>query len=432
MLSVGDVVCVEPEKPVAGGRMLARLSGEIVLVAGALPDEQVAARIERRQQGVWLAATVDVLRPSTDRCDPGPDPGCGGMAFAHVRYPRQCELKAAIVSDAMAHIARIRVAGPVPVTPSPTVGYRARYRVHPDRGRLGFFREGTHVVCDPAPSGQLAAASLDCLGRLAAALPDEAGEIEALEFIEDLPNTRRAVNLVLREQTVSARALLTRVAGVPGLAGASATRGRGTRIVDAVGEPWVSDPAGALAASPAGDADGAVIRRHAAAFFQANRYLTPVLARRVTTLAGDGPVVDLYAGAGLFGVALAAAGHEQVTAIESDRLSAADLAWNARQFPGRLAVVRATVEEYVGRATLPGGVTLILDPPRTGMSRAAITGVIALSAATVLYVSCDVATLARDARRLIDAGYGLRSLEALDLFPNTAHVEALAVFDRPR
>jgi 23S rRNA (uracil1939-C5)-methyltransferase len=72
----------------------------------------------------------------------------------------------------------------------------------------------------------------------------------------------------------------------------------------------------------------------------------------------------------------------------------------------------------------------VLDPPRTGVSVEAMSGILALKPAHVVYVSCDVATLARDARRFIESGYRVRHIEAFDLFPNTAHVETLAVFER--
>jgi 23S rRNA (uracil1939-C5)-methyltransferase len=77
-----------------------------------------------------------------------------------------------------------------------------------------------------------------------------------------------------------------------------------------------------------------------------------------------------------------------------------------------------------------GDSTVIVDPPRTGMSRAALDGVLAARATRLVYVSCDVATLARDLRRMLDAGYTLAHVEAFDLFPNTAHIETLAVLDR--
>jgi 23S rRNA (uracil1939-C5)-methyltransferase len=72
--------------------------------------------------------------------------------------------------------------------------------------------------------------------------------------------------------------------------------------------------------------------------------------------------------------------------------------------------------------------TIVVDPPRTGMSREALDGAINVRAPRIVYVSCDVATLARDARRLVDAGYALERVDAFDLFPNTPHVETVAVF----
>ena len=175
MLSPGATLELLPEKPVVGGRMLARVGGEVVLVTGTIPGERVVARLDRRNQGVWFASTLEVIEASPDRRDAGPDPACGGMGFAHIAYPRQCELKIAVTLDALLRVGRVRPEAPVSLTESPTEGYRMRYRVHADEGRLGFFREGTHVVCDPAPSGQLARASLACLEALGPRLPPARG-----------------------------------------------------------------------------------------------------------------------------------------------------------------------------------------------------------------------------------------------------------------
>ena len=144
----------------------------------------------------------------------------------------------------------------------------------------------------------------------------------------------------------------------------------------------------------------------------------------------DGPAVDLYAGVGLFAISAAASGWDHVTAVEGDPISAADLAANASAFADRLRVTTHRSKRRSG----PGGPgatpRVIVDPPRTGMSRAAVDGLLAARPRRVVYVSCDVATLARDARRLVDAGYGMGDVEAFDLFPNTAHVEVLTDFTR--
>lgn len=434
-LTPGALVELDVEKPVVGGRMLARHEGEVVLVAGAIPGERVRARIERRQQGVLLASTTCVLEPSPDRREPAGDPACGGMTYAHVAYPRQLALKAAVIADALQRIARLELDHPVPVRPSPEHGYRLRARVHSDGRQLGFFAEGTHRVCDPGPTGQLLGETLAVLRDLAHRLPAPAVKaIEAFEIAENLPASERVLHLVARPGREPGSRLLLAVAETPGVTGVSwGTRGR-ARVTAVAGRPWVSDPLSRLLGTrPRTAAEGAevpVLKRHAPAFFQANRFLIPGLVQEVLAAVSAGPVVDLYAGVGLFAVCLAASGFDAVVAVEGDAVTARDLADNARPFAGRLAVEHQAVETYLASARLPSDSTIIVDPPRTGISRAAMQAVLALRARRIVYVSCDVATMARDARRVVDAGYRLGHLAALDLFPNTPHAEVLAVFDR--
>jgi 23S rRNA (uracil1939-C5)-methyltransferase len=172
------------------------------------------------------------------------------------------------------------------------------------------------------------------------------------------------------------------------------------------------------------------LQHHALAFFQGNRFLLPVLADRVRSLVPPGPVVDLYAGVGLFAVTLAASGWDSVVAVESDRAAAADLRANAAPFGDVLQPVEMGVEGYLATHPVGREATIVLDPPRTGMSKEAAAAIAGQEAGRLVYVSCDVATFARDTRRLLDAGYNLDHLEAFDLFPNTAHVEVVARFAR--
>ena len=172
------------------------------------------------------------------------------------------------------------------------------------------------------------------------------------------------------------------------------------------------------------------LRRQPASFFQANRFLLPDLVLTVldSTRAADS-VLDLYAGVGLFSVALAAAGHERITAVEGDRYSGSDLCENAARYPGVLQAVVGRVEDYLQRSR-ERAQTIIVDPPRTGISREAMESIARRGAEHVIYVSCDPPTMARDARRLLDAGYRMAALNGFDLFPNTPHVETVGVFDR--
>ena len=153
-----------------------------------------------------------------------------------------------------------------------------------------------------------------------------------------------------------------------------------------------------LRVSPQDDAITLRLQRDARAFFQGNRFLLEPLVRHVAALVPDGPVVDLYAGVGLFGLSLAAGGAADVTLVEGDPISGRDLQENAEPFADRVRVERASVEDFVRRSAAPRDATFIVDPPRTGMSKDALAGLIARAPKRIVYVSCDVATLARDSR----------------------------------
>ncbi len=436
MLQSGTIVELDVEKPAAGGRMLARHEGLVVLVSAAIPGERVRALVERTGKGVAYAVAIDVLDASPDRRPAAPDWACGGNVYAHVAYPRQLALKADVVRDALGRIGHIPFDQPIPVSPSPERGYRMRARLHARAGRLGFFREGTHHLCDPATTGQLLPETDRLVGEIADLV--RAGRLPgatSVELAENVPATERALHLELdRPLAPTGLEELARLPSVVG-AGASFTgrtapgAGRkGTprewrRTITAGGAPCVLDELSLPDAAPFR------LQHNANAFFQGNRYLLATLAARVRSLVPHGPVIDLYAGVGLFAVSFAASGWDQVVAVESDRAAAADLRANAAPFGASLQPVEGVVEAYLA-AHPSAGEAIVIDPPRTGMSREASAALAAWGAPVIVYVSCDVATFARDARRLLDAGYVLGHLEAFDLFPNTAHVEVVALFSR--
>src|ERR1700749_4297285 len=109
MLRAGDIVAVTLEKPAAGGAMIGRVAGQVILVSGANPGERVRARIERVAKGVAHASTIEVAEPSPDRRDPVVDPACGGSLYSFIKYPRQLALKRDVIVDAFARIARLEL-----------------------------------------------------------------------------------------------------------------------------------------------------------------------------------------------------------------------------------------------------------------------------------------------------------------------------------
>ena len=419
MLSPGDIQVLAIDKPAAGGRMIARVDGQVVLVSGTIPGERVTARIERVTKGVAYAQTIAVEDPSPDRRPTASDPECGGGLYRHIAYARQLAVKRDVIVDALARIGRLTLPSPPTVTPSPEDGYRMRARLHVRARRIGFFREGTHDLCDARQTGQLLPTSSDVVDRLTATLRSLGVDaVREIELSENVDASERAIALDT-DAPMDAR-VVERLAGTDGVTGLVWRGG-------VHGRPEVTDRL-------ALDGSTIALQRHVLAFFQGNRYLLRDLVAHVVGRLKDEPVIDLYAGVGLFAIAAAATRGVRVTAVEGDRQSAGDLDANAAGVRG-VTAVHQSVEAFVRRVRLqadqpnaPG--TVIVDPPRTGLSREALEGAIAIGAPRIVYVSCDVATLARDARRIVDAGYGIDRADAFDLFPNTPHVETVAVFDR--
>ena len=185
------------ERPAVGGRMIARWEGRVVLVAGAIPGEQVRAVVEGRRGGAILARTLDVTSPSPDRRPVAVPASCGGRALAHVAYPRQLAIKAEIVRDAFRRIGRIDLAEPPVMAGSPETGYRMRARLHAGENGVGFLDEGSHRVCGAAGTGVLSAGA----ERVAAALDERApellaGGVRTIELTEDLAGQRCVLHLL--------------------------------------------------------------------------------------------------------------------------------------------------------------------------------------------------------------------------------------------
>jgi 23S rRNA (uracil1939-C5)-methyltransferase len=312
------------------------------------------------------------------------------------------------------------------VVGSPQEGYRMRARLHAQNGRLGFFREGSHELCDPGPTGQLLPDTVAWLQRVQQRLGASGLKgITSLEIAENIPANERVCHLELESGVdVNTLAALSMETGLTGLTASRVLRPGIERLS---GVPRVTDVLHVTSEVPP---RAVRLHRDVRAFFQGNRFLLQDLVRHVLALVPSGPVVDLYAGVGLFGLSLAAAGAGDITLVEGDPISSADLAGNAEPFADRVHVRRSAVEEWLRAISTPAVSTFIVDPPRTGMSKDAVTGILSHKPTRIVYVSCDVATLARDVRTFIDGGYELGGLTGFDLFPNTAHVESVAVLDR--
>lgn len=419
-----DTFTLTLDKPVAGGRSLARLDGRIVLVSGGIPGERVRAVMERTGKGVAFARVVEVEEASPDRVTPEGDPQCGGLAFAHIAYARQLDMKRAIVEDALGRIGRLRDLPAITTLGSPSHQWRLRARLHVQGAHVGFFREGTHALCDAGPSGQLVPGLLELAeATLTHLRPELARSVEAVVVSQTIRGDQQVVHLEL-SRPLPRHGEVWVTSPPPNCSGVSAGLVSSRHPTTLAGFPWVKESLAALGVPGAGEAG---LMRHAAAFFQGNRALLPQLVATVIgAVPADTPVVDLYAGVGLFGLAAATAGALSVTCVEGDAVSAEDLVTNALPYGERVRAVRGDVETFAREETeLLGDACVIVDPPRTGLSPVVSRALAAAHPRRVVYVSCDPATLARDLQVLVASGLRVEGMTVFDLFPLTAHVETV-------
>jgi len=422
MLTPGQRIVVRIEKAVVGGDMLARHDGQVVFVSGTLPGEVVEIRIDRVARGYARGTTIEVREPDPARREFAGDASCGGATYGHIVYARQLRLKHDILADAFQRVGGRTLDEPIEIAASAERGYRMRARFRVRAGRLGFVKAGSHDICDPATTGQLLPETERAVEALQSWMAEGWRGVEAVEFAENVAADARVAHIEARGRPPRVETGVLERAGYSGI-----TWGHG-RASTLFGSPSVSDRVETLVGGAGLRADVSV-RRRATSFFQGNRYLVGALANAVRRHTECDRVLDLYAGVGLHALTHLADGRPRVTAVEGDRRTARDLLANIRALGGGLEVRHLSVEAFLRRTAPEPAAAAIVNPTRSGLSRDALLGLQRLTPARIVYVSCDVATLARDVRRL-EGHYALRHLEGYDMFPNTAHVEVVAVLVR--
>ncbi len=356
------------------GEAIGRHAGLVIFVPFGLPGEQVLVRLTQQKKNFARAELVQVLRASPERIAPrcahfGP---CGGCSWQHINYPAQVAYKTQIVCEQLTRIGKL-VDPPVqPCLPSPQpYSYRNHARLQRSPGgRLGYHAAGTQRVV----------------------------EITECPILEDslqkeLHNPHHT-NHKLEEQELRVPMQPIRLGNYD------------------------------YTVSPL-------------AFFQVNTAVAALLVQQVMmqlALGGGERVLDLYCGVGLFTLPMAAqAAH--VTGVEFNATATADAQINriAAQLKNVL-IITAGVEDALHRPTIQQQHwdAIVLDPPRAGVDAPTLQQIIKLAVSKtvpkIVYVSCDPATLARDARVLHDNGYALHTAQPLDMFPQTPHVETVATF----
>src|SRR5262245_50712051 len=201
--------------------MIARVDGQVVLVSGAIPGERVSARIDRLGKGVAYAQAVAIEEASGDRREPFTDPRCGGCTYSHIASPRQLVITAQVIAGAFVRIGRLTLPNDVQVAASREEGYRMRARFHVLNGRAGFFREGSHEVCDARISRQVLPETAAAVEALTERLRTSglSSSVSDLEVSENVDGSARAVHLTTMSPVAESR--LAPLRGVDGVTGLS-------------------------------------------------------------------------------------------------------------------------------------------------------------------------------------------------------------------
>jgi 23S rRNA (uracil1939-C5)-methyltransferase len=433
----------------ASGRGVGRMDdGLAVFVPGLIPGDLALVTVERMKKRFALASVKRLLEASADRVVPpcAHFERCGGCSLQNMRYAAQTDMKARRVRDALTRLGGIREPSvkPMEIMENPW-RYRNKARYAADGARVGFYAAESHALTD-VPDCLIQAPPANALAgvlrRFAAVLPEtdaSGGSVRALTvrtafgtgevmaILSVSGNRLRGADDLIFAMREAVSALPSADNGLPysleSVVFSVEAGGRRPAFAVAAGKGTIEERLGGLRFEISPDA-----------FFQVNTVMAGALGSLVAKYAaprGTETVFDLYCGAGALGL-LCAGDARRVVGVESSASAALDAKRNAARNGIKNAVF---VRDFAERA-LPALLaretprTVILDPPRAGCRAELLSAIAAAAPARVVYVSCDPATLARDARRLTAAGYALVEATPADMFPHTSHVETVALLSR--
>jgi 23S rRNA (uracil1939-C5)-methyltransferase len=391
-----------------------RIGGKAVMVPGGVVSDRLNVEIVSERRDYSVAKIREVVRASADRrTAPCPYlPRCGGCDWQHIEYGAQVRFKGEVVARELSHALGIEIdpGGLVEEAPA-EFGYRSRIRLRVGaKGALGFYEAASNTIVE-IDSCMVAEAGMRMPSHLARSLGKR---VEEIEVVRDGAREVQVAHLKkppTEEDLRRARNVLEadgEIAGIVLRAGTS----RST-----VGDATISIEL----------EDRLSIEVDADLFSQVNRAQNRKLVASVMEMAAiheSSAVLDLYCGAGNFSMPAARRG-ARVTGVDDDAGAIAAAARNAERlkFNGAqfVAMKASATADFLHRARYRPDI-IILDPPRTG-ALDLMPPIVKLRAASVIYVSCDVTTLARDLRVLTGAGYKIKRVRGFDFFPNTHHVE---------
>src|SRR3954453_14398271 len=432
-----------------GGNGVARLDGYVVFVQGAVPGDRVRAIVTKSKRDYGEARAVEVLEPSPERIEPrAAHPGAPWQALP---YERQLLEKQSQVTDALERIGRFTDPPVRQIVPA-VEQWRYRNKLEysfgeDDAGRLvlGFHRPGRWNDIDDVNDDILASAAINEVRERVKLWCREQG----LSVYDRRAQSGFLRNLVVREGRRSGQVQVRLVtsqgefekdqfAAAADAHGVLWTQGESVAETTREGKTELLAGKGKFEDElHTAGGDALRFRISSEAFFQTNTEMAEVLygvASDFAGLTGRERVFDLFSGIGTIALTLSVQagevwGVESVERAVADAISNARLNGvdNARFYAGDVRTAMRPLVEEAGRPDV-----VVVDPPRAGLSQKIVRRILEADAQRIVYVSCNPTTLAPNARQVADAGYELKAVQPVDMFPQTPHIEAVALFERRR
>ena len=389
-----------------GGEGVGRIDGKAHFVAGAIPGERVEIEVVREKRRWARARLIRIVEASDDRIEaPCPAFGkCGGCAWQYAGYQHQLAWKREVVAGQLAHLGRL---DNIEVRPTMAPGSPFAYR-----NRMDFaVSEGRPALHEQASNRLVALNGCPLLKPQLA---------ERFAALGDLAGVRK---VVLRTGVNTGDNLILLEGRVPDQAStwdASVIVRSHDDLHTLRGRPWLEE-----------EIDGVRFRVPAASFFQVNTEGAEMLVALTAEAAGltaDDVLLDGYAGVGLFAATIGRSARRVVT-IDSEKASFRAITGNlGAVVPDRFQSMLGRFEETAA-AVMDRWDVAIVDPPRAGLGTGGVDAVTRTAPRTIVLISCDPASLARDAGLLTAAGYQPGWVQPVDLFPQTFHVETVTRFE---
>jgi 23S rRNA (uracil1939-C5)-methyltransferase len=432
----GEQLEVEIDSLAFGGRGLARADGLVVFVSGALPGDRVRVEITKAKKRFAEARTVELLSPGADRiadrCTHGGEP-CPGAPWQGLAYERQQAEKSKQVDEALRRIGELDGFELEQIEPA-VEQWRYRNKLEysfgqqDDEAILGFHARGRWDLIVDVDDCQLASER----GNAARNAVREWARLESVPAYDGRERTGVLRNLIVREGWRTGQIqtrLVTSAARFPkppvDLHTAIEGDSGGTDgPTGAIGEERLREELFDLK-----------LEMSHGAFFQTNTEMAErlyAIAAEFAGLSGSERVFDLYCGIGTIGLTMAKQSGE-VWGLEIVPEAIADAERNAEQNKIENAhfmagSARTGVRPLIEKAGKPD--VVIIDPPRAGLSQKIVRRVLECEAKKIVYVSCNPTTLAPNAAQMVEAGYKLRRVKPVDMFPQTPHIECVALLEK--